>query len=56
MKALPVCGACESDLRQERGEWVCLQSGCPLYGRSQLVVPDASPSNKAQRQDGRETR
>ncbi len=46
MKALPVCGACESDLRQERGHLVCVQPGCPLYGQEQHVIwpkPAAPP-------------
>jgi hypothetical protein len=44
MKALPLCGACESDLRPARDKWVCAQPGCPLYGQEQDVIlpkPDA---------------
>jgi hypothetical protein len=45
----PLCGACESELRQVHGKWVCLQSGCPRYGEEQLVLcpkPDAPPGDK----------
>jgi hypothetical protein len=33
---VPLCGACESDLRQVESKWVCGHSGCPLYGLEQL--------------------
>jgi hypothetical protein len=50
MKAMvPPCAACESDLRRERGEWTCVQPGCPLYGQVQLVIwpkPVASPKRE----------
>lgn len=33
-----VCGACESTLRHLHGKWICLRSGCPLYGQEQTVL------------------
>ena len=49
---VPLCGACESELRLVCGHWVCPQSACPLYGREQIVMPDAPPMNQTQRQEG----
>lgn len=39
---IPVCSACESNLRQLGGEWVCLVSGCPRYGHEQYVETPSS--------------
>ncbi len=39
---VPVCGACESNLRQVRSKWVCCESGCPLQGQEQTVLPNAN--------------
>jgi predicted DNA-binding transcriptional regulator AlpA len=50
---VPLCSACESGLRQVHGKWVCAQSGCPLYGREQLVMPDAPSRDKTQRMNTR---
>lgn len=57
--AVPHCGACESALRKMRGEWVCLQPGCPLYGREQPVMspkPAAPSRDKVQRKKGKGAR
>ena len=53
---VPLCGACESGLRQVRGNWVCLESGCPLYGQEQDVMPDAPLRDKKQRPGEMNTR
>lgn len=43
---VPLCGACEFSLRSVQGKWVCLNSGCPLYGQEQPASPK---SDKPQR-------
>lgn len=34
---VPGCAACEKDLRQEKGKWVCREAGCGLEGQEQRV-------------------
>lgn len=54
--SVPLCSACESSLRQVLGKWVCAQPECSLYGREQLVMPDAPPRDKTQRPEETNTR